>query len=101
FVEAARELASATLASAGDDAARLSDLGRRVLLREFEADEASLLAGLLKRSRARFAAEPQSAAKLLAVGDGKHDGERDSCELAAWTVVAHSLLNLDEVVTKR
>ncbi|MBL9093104.1 MAG: DUF1553 domain-containing protein [Planctomycetaceae bacterium] len=100
FVEAARELARSALASAGDDAARLSGLGRRVLLRELEADEAQLLAGLLARSRERFAADPAGAAELPAAGDGKH-GERDACELAAWTVVAHTLLNLDEVVTKR
>ena len=31
---------------------------------------------------------------------GKPSGEADLAELAAWTVVANVLLNLDEMITK-
>jgi hypothetical protein len=35
------------------------------------------------------------------VGKARHDARLDPCELAAWTVLAQTVLNLDEAVTKR
>jgi hypothetical protein len=101
FVEAARALAVRSFETPGDDPSRLERLGRRVLLRQLKAEECELLAGLLERSRERFAHDPESARQLLSVGSLQHDAALDPCELAAWTFIAHSLLNLDEVVTKR
>jgi len=101
FVEAARGLAVNVLKTPGDDDAKLAHLWRRVALRTFDAEEREVLAGLLTRSREQFAVDPDAAKDLLAVGDSRHEGDLDVCELAAWTIVAHALLNLDEVVTKR
>jgi hypothetical protein len=101
FVEAAQRLAVETLGTRGDDAARLEQLARRVLLRKVDEDEHELLAGLLSRTRQRFADDPDSARQFLGIGGAREEAAFDSCELAAWTVVAHSLLNLDESVTKR
>ena len=36
----------------------------------------------------------------LAVGESPRDEELDPAELAAWTMVASVILNLDETVTK-
>jgi len=58
-----------------------------------------LLAGL-EEDRASFLASPESAKQLLAVGELPADGSLDPLELAAWTVTANVLLNLDEVVTR-
>ena len=41
------------------------------------------------------------ALRLLAVGDRKRDAALDPAETAALAVVATTLLNLDETVTKR
>ncbi|HUE71174.1 MAG TPA: DUF1553 domain-containing protein [Pirellulaceae bacterium] len=101
FVEAARMLAARSLATPGDDAAKLKQLWRRVLVRDAQEDEVAMLHGLLARQRERFAKAPQAAQQLLSVGAAKHDARLDPCELAAWTVVAQALLNLDEAVTKR
>ena len=38
---------------------------------------------------------------LVSVGDWKLDESIDVIELAAMTVVAHTLLNLDEAMTRR
>jgi hypothetical protein len=38
--------------------------------------------------------------KLLAVGESPRDEKLDAPELAAWTMVATTVLNLDETVTK-
>jgi hypothetical protein len=57
FVEVARALGAAALSSPGDDAARLDDLGRRVLSRPFAAAEREALLGFLSTQRQRLAAE--------------------------------------------
>jgi hypothetical protein len=101
FVEAARALGARALSAPGTDESRLSHLWRRVLLRTARPDELDLLRGLLQRQRGRFAADPGAAKQLLAVGAAKSDPRWDPTELAVWTVVAHTLLNLDEVITKR
>lgn len=101
FVEAARMLADRSLASVGDDAEKLRGLWRRVLVRDASQEELVLLEGLLARQRERFANAPSAARQLLAVGEAKHDGKLDVQELAAWTVVAQAVLNLDEAMTRR
>ena len=41
----------------------------------------------------------QPAAKLIAIGASKA-GNVEAAELAAWTTVASTILNLDETITK-
>jgi hypothetical protein len=101
FVEAARALGARAINAPGKDEARLSHLWRTVLLRAASTDELELLKGLLDRQRKRFSANPGAAKRLLAVGASKYDPRCGPNELAAWAVVAHTLLNLDEAVTKR
>ena len=55
---------------------------------------------VLELQRGRFRDDPESAKKLIAVGDSKVDDELDPVELAAWTTVMSVILNLDETVTK-
>ena len=40
------------------------------------------------------------AEALLTVGDSMRDGTLDVRELAAWTVLSNTLLNLDETITR-
>ena len=95
FVEVARALGAAALASPGDDAARLDDLGRRVLSRPFAAAEREALLGFLSTQRQRLAAGELDAAKLGG------DGAGDPVDRAAWMLVARAVMNLDETVVKR
>lgn len=101
YVEAARHLAMACCDDSTSDADRLTRLFRRVLSRSPRFDEASLFVEMLNRQRARFAADPQAASRLLAVGTPDGQDGRPPAEIAAWTVLAHTLLNLDEAVTRR
>ena len=41
-----------------------------------------------------------AALKLLAVGESPRNERLDPGELAAWTMIANVILNLDETVTK-
>jgi hypothetical protein len=46
----------------------------------------------------RFAAAPAQAAKLVSAGVAPRDAGVSDPELAAWTVIASTLLNLDETI---
>ena len=95
FVEVARALGAAALSGPGDDAARLDDLGRRVLSRPFAAGEREALLGFLRVQRERLAAGELDATKLGGEGGG------DPVDRAAWMLVARAVMNLDETVVKR
>jgi hypothetical protein len=101
FVVAARTLAAKVLQTPGDDDEKLAALWRVVLCRRAEADERAMLADLLRREQARFAENKEDAQKLLAVGVAGDRQSSDPITLAAWTVIAQAVLNLDEAVTKR
>ena len=47
-----------------------------------------------------FRSKPEEAKKLIAFGESKADPKLDASELAAWTMLANQLLNLDEVLNK-
>jgi len=49
---------------------------------------------------AHYQAEPKEASQLLAVGETKPDATIDPATLAAYTMVANEMMNLDEVLNK-
>jgi mono/diheme cytochrome c family protein len=100
FVEAARQLAHDVLLRHADPSARLDAMFRTVLLRPLAADEKAVLERGLAALRAHYAAKPEDAKALNAVGVRKPDPQVDPSELAAWTLVGNQLLNLDEVLNK-
>ena len=100
FVEAARSLAEAVLRSANDDATRMNTLSGRLLSRPFRDEEAKVVAASLADLSIFYKAHPEDAAKLLAFGDKKADASLDAPTLAAWSMLANELMNLDEVLNK-
>jgi hypothetical protein len=94
FVEIAQALGRAVMAAGPDDDARLRDLGRRVLSREFDADERAALAAYVAEQRRRLASGALDAGQL-AGSDGP-----DTSERAAWTLAARAVMNLDEAIVK-
>jgi hypothetical protein len=63
--------------------------------------ELARLVELYEESRAGFESQPEQARQLVAGASGPPAGEQEVTELAAWTVVANVLLNLDELLMKR
>jgi hypothetical protein len=101
FVEAARALAARVLQEdAADERARLARLFLRIAVRPPRTPELDLLAGALADFQERFAAAPDDARKLIEVGEAPVPAELDPVELAAWTMLASSILNLDSVLTR-
>jgi len=99
-VEAARSLAERTLVAAPADAGRIDWLFRAVLARSPEPAEAGVVAETLAGNRARYKADAAAAAKAIAHGESKPTQGVPAEELAAWTLVANMILNLDETLTR-
>ncbi|MDZ4687303.1 MAG: DUF1553 domain-containing protein [Planctomycetaceae bacterium] len=100
FVEAARALATQMLAAApGDDAACITQGFLRTVGRQPTLKEQRQIAVLWERRRREFRSDPQSAVDWLSIGEMPRDHRFEAADLAAWTVVASLLLNLDETMT--
>ena len=96
FGEAARALAGQAMA-AGDDQPALvvREMFRRTLTRKPGDDEIADLVSFFQSQRARLQAGDIAAAEIA-----DESSQSPSTALAAWTMVARVLLNLDEFVTK-
>jgi mono/diheme cytochrome c family protein len=96
FVEAARALAVRTLKeAAATPEERAAHAFRLCTARRPKPPELAPLVSFEERQLARFKADPQAARAVAGVA---RPGE--PAELAAWTMVASVLLNLDETLTK-
>ncbi len=101
FVEAARHLAQLALkeADAGPEA-RFDFMAARLLARPFRAEEMRILQNVLADLQSFYQAHPEDARKVLAVGEMRADPALEPTTLAAYTMLANQLFNLDEVLNK-
>jgi hypothetical protein len=101
FVECSRGLAAATLAGSGDsDRARIQYAFRRCVSRQPEDAEINTVEQFLVLQRARIAAGELNAQAILKSA-GWIGSAPDPAELAAWTLTARLLLNLDETIVRQ
>jgi len=101
FIEAARVLAEKTLQNGGStDEARLIFAFRRAVSRKPDQTEIVLLEDLLRQSRDNYHRNPEAATELCRIGLHPQNKDYDPIELAAWTTVARSLLNMHETITR-
>jgi hypothetical protein len=101
YVEASRALAERMLKEGGeDDASRIRWAFGQVLSRNPSNEEAKVLSDLYLKHRAEYDAEPDLAKQLLSVGEHKAPADVSPSELAAWTSVARTILNLSETITR-
>lgn len=102
FVEASRVLGQKMLADGGDDdESRITFAFKRLTARQPGKQEMALLLELYGEQRAYFAEEPERITKFVAIGESKVPEDLDKQELAAATVIAQTILNLDATVWKR
>jgi hypothetical protein len=100
LVEAARSLAVRILKDGGnDDASRVRWVWKRVLSREANEREVAVLRRMVDANRKLYASDTDAAKKLLSVGTTRCQ-RMDASELAAWTMAARTLLNLNETITR-
>lgn len=100
YVEAARALAQRVLKSSDQDAACIETAFRLATSRKPTEAESSILLARLDQLKFQYAAAPEQAKQLLAVGESPRDPELDAIEHAAYTGLCSLLLNLDEALTK-
>jgi hypothetical protein len=100
YVEAARTFAELILRQGGDDASRLAYGVRRALSRTITPEEESVLRKLLTAQREAYQSNPGSASEIAANGARPAASDLNPIELAAWTSVARTLLNLHETITR-
>jgi mono/diheme cytochrome c family protein len=101
FVEASRVLAERMLSEGGKTPEEwVRHAFRRAVARQPEEAELRVLTAGLKKRLERYRSDPEAARKLLSVGDHSSAVKLDPAELAACTVTASVILNLDETITR-
>ena len=101
YVESARKLAERIMTDGGATTAdRLTFAFRLCTARKPTERELTILTRLFDAQLARFRANTDAAVKLLSVGESPRNEKLDAAELAAWAMVASTILNLDETVTR-
>ena len=96
FVEAARGLAARMLARKSDSV----QYGFQLVTGRPPSDaELQVLQSALAQYRQAYRNRRKAAQRLLSVGDSPYDQSVDPIELAAYTVLANMMLNLDETIT--
>jgi hypothetical protein len=101
FVEAARVLAeNAIRGSRSNVDGELDFMASRVLCRPLDPKEKVVVKSARKQFLEFYDSHPDDAKKLLSVGQAPAGGEASPAELAALTMVANQMFNLDEVLEK-
>jgi hypothetical protein len=101
YVEAARVFAERTIREGGDNTrSRLDWMFARSVSRPPSDQEQSLLQQLWQSHLRQYKEQPQEAKKLVSVGLSPVPDDVDVVELAAWTSVARTILNLHETITR-
>jgi hypothetical protein len=101
YVECARVLAERIMKEGGKTTAtRATFVLQLCIARRPADDEVEELVKVWNDLLVYYKEDPSLAKKLLAIGESKVDPSLDANTLAAWTLTANLVLNLDEVLTK-
>ena len=100
FIESSRQLAARVLREAPAFDARLDGVSLRLLGRTLVQPERAVLRRTLDAALDSYRRDPAAAGQLIAVGASPADPKIPAPELAAWTLVASQVMNLDESLTK-
>ena len=99
--EAARAFAERVVREGGPTPAeRIPFAFSMILSRAPEPDELAVLQAEFQSHLTRFNSDPASAGKLIRVGESPVRATIPEPELAAYTMLANALFNLDETVTR-
>jgi Protein of unknown function (DUF1553) len=99
FIEASRVLAANAMAVAPDFDRRLDWITERLVNRKFNAVEKAVVKKTMDAAAANYRAHPEDAKSLIATGEMPAPKDIDVSDLAAWSLVASQIMNLDETLT--
>jgi hypothetical protein len=101
FFEAARSLAERALATGrGDFDRELDFVALRLLARPVTDRERDIATRAYRDYRGYYGSHVESARKAVSAGESKPDAKLAVPELAAMTMLASQMMNLDEVLHK-
>jgi len=101
YVEASRHLAQRMILEGGRKTEARVEFGYKLALASDPgAEKRSILVDGLKQYRKHFKLNKEDAEAFINVGDSKPDTSIKAEELAAYTMLASVILNLDEVITR-
>ena len=95
FIEAARNIAQNTL----EKSKNLGQMYRQITAKKAKPETLAVLKENLAFFQKHFASDKSEAAEFLKTGSSPRDEKLSIPEHAAWTAVAHLILNLDETIT--
>ena len=99
--EAARALAERMMLEGGSvPAERIAFAYRTVLSRPPDADELAVVQETLDKHLAKYRVNPDAAKQAIRAGESPPNPSLAELELAAYTLVANLILNLDETLTR-
>lgn len=102
YVECARLLAQNMIREGSSSTSDRIDAGfQRAVARHASAEEQLILSQVLEITQQRFSANSSNAQAFNMIGATAPDASIDPVELASWTILANTLLNLDETISKR
>ncbi|MEM9418125.1 MAG: DUF1553 domain-containing protein, partial [Planctomycetota bacterium] len=98
FVEAARHLAQVVMhADSGD---RFALIYTKAMGKAPSDKARGVIEDTFNQLHDIYREDPESAKKLLAVGDSPVDETLDPVELATWTMIANQVMNMDAFINK-
>jgi hypothetical protein len=100
YIEASRKLAERMMTAAREPQERITFAFRLATARAPSTKEVAVLRKVFETQLAKYQKDNAAALKLLSVGESPRNEKLRTDELAAWTIIASVILNLDETVTK-
>jgi hypothetical protein len=101
WVEAARALAERAIHEGGNQPQqRITRMSEILLSHDPSPKMLAVLEGSLTEMQRHYMKDPAAAHELAGVGEWKRSATIPDSEMAAWTMVASEMLNLDETLTK-
>jgi len=101
FVEASRALAERALKQGvGDFDKQLDFMTMAVIARPFQAKERAIAKKAVSDLLNYYDSNPAEAKKLIKTGESKPDESLAPAQVAAWSMLASDVMNLDEAVSK-
>ena len=100
FVETSRNLANKALTEQKDFDTRLDLISQRLLARKLDSAEKAVVKETLDAALVHYTAKPEEARIAISTGESKAPETIPAPELAAWSLIASQIFNLDETVTR-
>jgi hypothetical protein len=101
WVEASRALAERVIEQGGrQPQQRIKYLSELLLSHDPPPQMEAVLQQSFEQMERHYAADPKAARELIAIGEKPRDAAIPPPELAAWTMVANEMLNLDQTLNK-